>query len=152
YLVATGSDALYEYLYKEVLTNPRTGHFLPQVRCYAAKADFQLRRTLKLDPIAELFIYDLVYRNRTSFRKDHVPNRRSFGYRFAAGEPISPMSSYREFRAAVAAASSEYDYSLRLDVALYFNSIYHHDLVAYFSSAGWDASDVEQLGVFLREI
>lgn len=152
YLVSSGDDVMYDHLYKEILATPRAGHFLPQTRCYAAKADFQLRRTLKLDPVAELFVYDAVYRNRTSFKKDHVPNRRSFGYRFAGGEPISPMSSYRDFRAAVAEASGAFEYSLRLDVALYFNSIYHHDLVAYFSSLGWPGSDVEQLGIFLREI
>jgi hypothetical protein len=152
YLVSRGSDILYDYLYKEVLAPGGTGHFLPQAHCYAAKTDFHLRRTFKLDPIAELFIYDVVYRNRRSFQKDHVTHRQNFGYRFAAGEPMSPMSSYRDFRKAVTGASRQFKYSLRVDVALYFNSIYHHDLVSYFSTLGWDQTDVNHLGAFLREI
>jgi len=62
------------------------------------------------------------------------------------------MTSYRDFRSAVQTARQEYDYTLRSDVALYFNSIYHHDLVAFVSEAGWDGLDVQHLGKFLREI
>jgi len=105
-----------------------------------------------LDPVAEYFIYDIVYRNRTRFRKDHARHRQSFGYRFKSGKPQSPMTSYREFRKAVLKGAKEYRFSLRLDVALYFNSIYHHDLTAYFAEHGWGIEDVVQLGQFLRQI
>lgn len=152
YLAEQGSDLLYDYLYSQVFAAPRGQHFAGQALCYAAKAGFHLRRTLKLDPTAELFLYDLVYRKRTSFKKDHLEHRRSYGYRFSQGKPISPMMSYRHFRRAVTAATHKYRYSLKLDVALYFNSIYHHDLVGYFAELGWDAAECQQLGTFLREI
>jgi hypothetical protein len=62
------------------------------------------------------------------------------------------MNSYRLFRRAVAEASEKHLFSLRLDVALYFNSIYHHDLVRYFADLKWPQDDVSHLGFFLREI
>jgi hypothetical protein len=42
YLVETGTDRLYDHLYKEVLGQPRTGAFLPQTLCHAAKSQFHL--------------------------------------------------------------------------------------------------------------
>src|SRR5271169_125217 len=55
------------------------GHdsFLPQLRVYASKQGMQLRRTVKLDPIAEFFIYYVVYKNRQNFRKDLNNNRKN---------------------------------------------------------------------------
>ena len=38
------------------------------------------------------------------------------------------------------------------DVASYFNSIYHHDLVAWFDERGASGDDAALLGRFLREI
>src|SRR5262245_38831811 len=88
-----------DYVYQQVLNPAETGHsFLSQARCYSSKQGFHLRRTVKLDPVAELFIYDLVYRNRLLFRKDFGSKRRSFGYRFEHGEPLSPSKSYSAFK------------------------------------------------------
>lgn len=152
YLIEQGADDLFEYIYKRVLSRVEAGAFAPQTRCFAAKSDFHLRRTLKLDPCAELFIYDLVYRNRKAFRPDHREDRICHGYRFRDGRPTSPMTSYREFTSRRTEAEREFKLSLTLDVATYFNSVYHHDLTAYFSDNGWPAEDVAQLGKFLREI
>ena len=59
-----------DYVYQQVLNPAETEHsFLSQARCYSSKQGFHLRRTVKLDPVAELFIYDLVYRNRLLFRR-----------------------------------------------------------------------------------
>jgi hypothetical protein len=110
-----------------------------------------LRRTVKLDPVAELFIYDLVYRNRLQFRKDFRSTRRSFGYRFENGEPLSPSKSYASFKAAVTEARMRHPFMVKFDVAAYFNSIYHHDLVKWFSEIGASMDDVEHFGQFLRE-
>src|SRR5689334_22760996 len=67
-----------DYVYQQVLNPAEKEHsFLSQARCYSSKQGFHLRRTVKLDPVAELFLYDLVYRNRLLFRKDFGSNRRS---------------------------------------------------------------------------
>src|SRR5258706_8122009 len=51
-----------DYVYQKVLNPSEPEHsFLVQARCYSSKQGFHLRRTVKLDPVAELFIYDLVY-------------------------------------------------------------------------------------------
>ncbi len=45
-----------------------------------------------------------------------------------------------------------YAHSISFDVASYFNSIYHHDLVHWFERIGASSEDVGALGSFLREI
>src|SRR5580765_31531 len=56
-------DKILEYIYQKVLNSGETEHsFLAQTRCYSSKQGFHLRRTMKLDPVAEVFIYDLIYR------------------------------------------------------------------------------------------
>jgi Reverse transcriptase (RNA-dependent DNA polymerase) len=141
-----------DYMYQQVLNPAETGHsFLSQARCYSSKQGFHLRRTVKLDPVAELFIYDLVYRNRLLFRKDFGSNRRSFGYRFENGEPQSPTKSYSAFKAAVTEARMKYPFMVKFDIAAYFNSVYHHDLVHWFGENGASHDDVEHFGQFLRE-
>jgi hypothetical protein len=101
--------------------------------------------------VAELFIYDLVYRNRLLFRKDFRNTRRSFGYRFENGEPLSPTKSYAAFKAAVTDARRTYGHMVKFDIAAYFNSIYSHDLVHWFSEINASNDDVDHFGQFLRE-
>ena len=142
-----------DYGYQKVLNSTETDHaFLAQARCYSSKQGFHLRRTVKLDPVAELFIYDLIYRNRVLFRKDFRDTRRSFGYRFENGEPMSPTKSYAAFKAAITDASQRHDHTVKFDVAAYFNSVYHHDLVRWFSEISASSDDVEHFGQFLREV
>lgn len=145
-VLQNNKDAVSDYIYQKVLDSAETDHsFLSQTRCFASKHGLNLRRTVQLDPVAQYYIYDLVYRNRSSFRKDFVPARKSFGYRFEQGKPILPSSSYGDFRQAVLEAKSQYRCSLKFDVATYFNSLYHHDLVAWFSS-GRSQEDVQAFG------
>jgi len=141
-----------DFVYQKILNPYEKAHsFLSQTRVYASKNGLHLRRTVKLDPVAEFYIYDLVYRNRTSFKKDFLPNRHSFGYRFDNGKPISSSLSYNDFRKQVNDASTKYKYSIKCDIATYFNSLYHHDLVAQFSNNNWAQTDIESFGQFLRE-
>jgi hypothetical protein len=152
-LVEQFSPPLRDYLYKKLLPPGSTLPGFPvQQRCYAAKRGYNLRRTVKLDPAAEFFVYDIVFRNRKSFRPDHRPSRRSFGHRFVDGLPQSPTASYAEFKSAVASGRANETLTLKVDVATYFNSIYHHDLVNLVRSLGWANADVEALGRFLREL
>jgi hypothetical protein len=152
-LVQNHADELLKYIYEKVLNQAETEHsFLPQLHCYAAKTGFHLRQTVKLDPVAELFIYDLVYKNRMSFRADFVKARKSFGYRFKNGQPIAQTKSYTEFKSSIAQAKKSYKFSAKFDISSYFNSVYHHDLVAWFSEGNRSLEDAEYLGIFLRGI
>lgn len=143
-----------DYIYQKVINGTEQEHsFLTQTRCFASKHGLHLRRTVKLDPVAEYFIYDLVYRNHKLFRKDFNPSRRrSFGYRFKSGKPAPPSSSYGEFRQAVLEAKGRYRCGIKFDVATYFNSLYHHDLVAWLDKAGGSQADVGAFGQFLRQV
>ena len=133
-------------------TNDSQENFLAQVRTYGAKHGFHLRRTLKLDPIAEFFLYDLTYRHRAAFRRGRSDRRRNFGYRFVRGRMISPARSYRRFRASVHEALDTFLFCIKADISQYFNSLYHHDLVTWFREHANTPEDAEFLGKFLRQI
>lgn len=152
FLIENYASELGSFVYERI-THKKEGEipFLPQTRAYAAKPHFHLRRTAKLDPVAEFFLYDLIYRNRTGFAKSGTRHRRNFGYRFSEGQPQSAMHSFREFREAVQSALGAYKYCAKFDVSSYFNSIYHHDLVAWFNNIAKSEDDAAFFDKYLKQ-
>ena len=151
-LIEAGQAEIKDFLKKCFSQKYEAYSFRSQTRVYAAKPGNHLRRTVKLDPVAEFFIYDLVYRNKSLFRPPFLKNKKHFGYRFKKGKPLNPSGSFKGYKGAIAAYRSKYKYSLSFDVAAYFNSIYHHDLVSWFSRLGAREDDYRSFGKFLREI
>lgn len=151
-LVENSSDSISEYISK--IANPKEdGHaFLPQETVYASKAGHHLRRTMKLDPVAEYYLYEMSYKNRKIFRKSNNPSRENFGYRFVDGNPIPINESYKEFTTKATALKSKYKYFIKFDISAYFNSIYHHDLTNWFSAQKTTQTDIELFGQYMREI
>jgi hypothetical protein len=147
-IIENGEDEIRSYL---DLCNSGKMSFLPQTRVYASKDSRHLRRTVKLDPVAEYFIYDLVFRNRASFRKPHRENFRHFGYRFEGGRPLPPTTSYGSFKLEIWLAYLADKHHIAFDVSTYFNSVYHHDLVAWLANLGASGEDVDCFSKFLRE-
>lgn len=142
-----------KYIYEKILADGDGDNFLPQQRVYATKPRGHLRRTVKLDPVAEYFIYDLVYRNRGVFRKPVSDSRICFGYRFENGAQISINAAFRQFRKLVSEKKALYKHHLRFDIASYFNSLYHHDLSHWFlSKDAVTAKDADAFGRYTREI
>jgi len=152
FLIENYAGELGKLVYERI-THQKKGEltFLPQTRAYAAKPHYHLRRTAKLDPVAEFFIYDLIYRNRAGFAGSGSKHRRSFGYRFIGGEPVSAMNSFREFRQAIKAAMDSFGFCAKFDVSAYFNSIYHHDLVTWFNNVARSEQDSEFFDKFLKQ-
>ena len=151
-LIVRGEQEIKEYIRKCLDDQEKAFSFSPQRRVYAAKPGRYLRRTVKLDPVAEYYIYDVIFRNRSLLRKPHVDERRHFGYRFEKGAPIAPTAAFKAFKGALADYSRQYPHSLGVDVASYFNSVYHHDIVSWFVELGAPDQDAEGLGQLLREI
>lgn len=142
------------YIYQDILDKEKANHsFLSQQKVYATKPRGHLRRTVKLDPVAEFFLYDICYRNRAVFRPEVSSVRRSFGYRFSNGLPISVHSAYWEYKKALKETEAKYKHNIQFDIASYFNSIYHHDICHWFESLN-GVSEVDSLaiGQFFREI
>lgn len=145
---------LSEYIYQKVLVaDCPADSFLPQQRVYATKPHGHLRRTTKLDPVAEYFIYDVVYRNRGVFRPEVGERRRSFGYRFKEGKRVPVHVAYAEYKQAISECFEEFKHNIQFDIASYFNSLYHHDVVHWFGSHdGVSDIDANAVGQFFREI
>lgn len=151
-IIENAAQKIHDYIYKKVLDdNEPEHHFLPQMKCHASKHGLHLRRTFKLDPVSEFYIYDLIYRNRTSFRKDFSNHRKSYGHRFENGNPIPLGRAYREFKQQAIDYKAMYKHALKIDLSSYFNNIYHHDIIKWFS-IGRVNEDILGLGQFLREI
>ena len=152
FLIQNGGTEIQRFIFKCLNQAEETYSFRSQTRVYAAKPKNHLRRTVKLDPVAEFFIYDLVLRNRSRFRSPFSSKKKHFGYRFKKGKPLNPSDSFRGYKGAISAFRNKYKYSLSFDVAAYFNSIYHHDLVSWFSRLDATDDDYASFGQFLREI
>lgn len=149
-LVDRFSKEIQAFLQDVVLTNG--GGFQQQHRAFASKKGWYLRPTLKLDPVAEFFLYDFVYRNRALFRKSSSGKRRSLGFRIVGGETISTLDSYSTYKKGIADYRSKYKHQAYFDVSSYFNHLYQHDLVRWIEDAGADEDDTILFGKFLREI
>lgn len=151
-LVENSSDLLSNYISKIANPKEKDFSFLSQETVYANKTQHHLRRTMKLDPVSEYYLYDMAYKNRKIFRKSNNLARENFGYRFVDGNPISIHESYQEFSARAEELKNEYKYFIKFDISAYFNSIYHHDITNWFSSQKTTQSDVELFGQYMREI
>lgn len=149
-LVENYSSQVREFIKNKVFSN--SGTFQQQHRVFASKSGWFLRRTVKLDPVAEFFIYDLIFKNRGCFRKPRSANREVYGFRIERGDLTPTVNAYAEFKASVARNRRRFRYSAYFDIASYFNHIYHHDLVRWFEDAGANAANVQAFGKFLREI
>ncbi|MGI9363335.1 MAG: antiviral reverse transcriptase Drt5 [Parasphingorhabdus sp.] len=149
-LVEKGANELVEFAEKLVADGES---FLPQRRVYANKDQLHLRRTVKLDAVSEFYLYHLIFKNRSKFRKPHTTKRQHFGYRFEDGRPVAPSRSYADFKTAIQSQNLFTKHFIYFDVASYFNSVYHHDLHAWFAALEpTDPNDKVAFGKFLREI
>ncbi len=152
-LIQRAAAELLDYVYQKITPGESGGgSFLIQERVAALKQRHHLRRTFKLDPIAELFLYEIVYRHRTKFRHPRSGARKSFGYTFSGGVLASPSDDYRDFKKATVEAGKKFKFTAEFDIAAYFNSIYHHDLAAWFGDLSPGDDDVAIFGKFLRQI
>ena len=151
-LIKYGEIVIKDYIEKCFDKDQPTFSFLPQQRVYAAKHGLNLRRTVKLDPVAEYYIYNVVNSNRSRFRKPHQENRSHFGYRFSELSYLNPSISYKAFRTAISKYTKEFKYFISFDVASYFNNLYHHDLAGWLLQLGVDHGEYERFGQYLREI
>lgn len=154
-IVAENSSAeIKEYINNKILNdNSPADSFLAQQRVYSTKPLGHLRRTVKLDPVAEYFIYDLIYRNKNIFRKAVSESRKCFGYFFKNGSYVSVHDAYKEYKQDLFINEFLYKHKIQCDIASYFNSIYHHDLSHWFSSFP-SVSELDKKGFsqFFREI
>jgi hypothetical protein len=145
---------LSNYIYQSVVNaSVPADSFLAQQKVFATKPKGHLRRTVKLDPVAEYFIYDVIFRNRAVFRPEVSGTRRSFGYRFKNGARIPVHVAYAEYKQHLGTCSLLYSHNIKFDIASYFNTLYHHDVAHWFASAqNVSATDSDALSQFCREI
>lgn len=147
FLVENGFDDLTKFIEEK---SPES-LFFPQTRVYSPKNEGHLRRTHKLDPIAEFAIYLFIYKNRNKFKKCLKPNRTNFGYRFSEGLPIQLGLAFSEYNKKILEYKDQYEFQIKFDIASYFNSIYHHDLQNWLSE-NIDQADAEKLSILFRKV
>jgi hypothetical protein len=150
-LIERGETELKSYIIDCLDQNRPEISFSPQQRVYSDKSNLHLRRTVKLDAVAEYYSYDVIFRNKSLFRRPRNASKAHYGYRFEASVPISPSAAYKGFKGALSDYSNKYSYYVGFDIASYFNSVYHHDVVSWFAEIGAEEKDIS-LGQLLREI
>lgn len=151
FMATHGQKFLAEYNSK-LLAHPDRDHaFPPQQAVYAAKPHHHLRRTVKLDPAAQWFLYDLVRRNSAALKPVKRLNKLAFGFAFKGGRPVRGRRAYKDYRDTVYESRRTFQHELQFDIASYLNTIYHHDLINWFGNVAKVEQDEALLGRFLRE-
>lgn len=153
-LIQNHSTEISDYIYQNIINGGSSrDNFLSQQKVYSTKPKGHLRRTVKLDPVAEFFIYDVIYRNRSIFRPEVSNSRRSFGYRFKNGSRIPVHVAYSDYKQHLRECATQFKHNIQFDIASYFNSLYHHDIAHWFASKD-SITEVDKgaLGQFFREI
>lgn len=152
-LINNFSEQINTYVKEKVLSSTdENSAFLPQTRVYIPKYDLNLRRTVKLDPIAEFFIYNVIFENRLKFNNFEEGNRVTFGYKFFDNKFASSNSAYKAFKAKINELNNTYRFYIKFDISNYFNSLYHHDICNAFSNITSSNDERSAFGQFLRQI
>lgn len=115
------------------------------------KTQFIYVELLNLILLLNIFIYDIIYRNRNLFKKPFGDNKKHYGYRFKDGIPSIPSEEFSTFKADVWLASITMNFFIGFDISNYFNCLYHHDLEAWLAALGATNEDVQMFSKFLRE-
>lgn len=151
-LINNFSDGITDYISNNILTGGGDS-FLAQTRVYTPKSGYDLRRTVKLDPIAEFFIYNFIYSNKEKFVINNQINRISFGFSYDIPSRVfnSPSSSYKAFKSKISENRQKFNYFLKFDLFSYFNLLYHHDLSYWFNNISNSDTEKSAFGMFLRQ-
>jgi hypothetical protein len=110
-LVELGEADIQAYIGKCLDDQEQAYGFSPQRRVFVSKPQGYLRRTVKLDVVAEYYLYDVVFRNRALFRRPHTPERKHYGHRFAGGQPIPATQAYKAFKGGLSDYGKRYAHS-----------------------------------------
>ncbi|MFM1655786.1 reverse transcriptase domain-containing protein [Brevibacillus sp. B_LB10_24] len=144
------SQVLDKKTIKKINENAQS-YFLIQPWVYALKDKRHLRQTFLLDPVAQIFLYDFVYRNRKYFQATNYTNRECYGYVFNGDTYNSQSEEYKNFVQKLYSLKKEYRYYGKIDISNFFNNIYHHDVVSFLARV-INQTEAEKFGKFLREI
>lgn len=148
-----GEEQIREFLDSDVFDKDSADGFQKATVDYVLKDDQHKRRVLVLDPLATFFLYDLVWRNRSSLSVPRSGDRRFYGFGFDSKQKrIDGFRDYHSFRRSRYSLKGEHQYQLRVDIFNCFNSFYHHKLASDFRTRVPNADDGDRLGQFLREI
>lgn len=97
------------------------------------KGELSYRTATQLDPLDNIILTGIIYEygNKIEERRRSISENKVFGYRFALQEDWSlynPNVSWVEFWNKCKEKSSTYKYVVSLDIADFYNQVYHHTL------------------------
>jgi hypothetical protein len=111
-------------------------------RFIVPKDELSYRTATQLDPLDNIVLTAIVYEygNQIESRRIPISENRVFGYRFAPQEDCSlynPSVSWLEFWNNCKEKSSNYKYAVYLDIADFYNQIYHHNIENQLIESGF---------------
>lgn len=100
------------------------------------------RIATQLDPLDNIILTAIIYEYGNQIEKRRIPvlEGKVFGYRFAPQEDWSlynPSVSWLEFWNKCKEKSSNYKYAVYLDIADFYNQIYHHNIENQLIESGF---------------
>jgi retron-type reverse transcriptase len=113
----------------------------PARRFIVPKDDLSYRPATQLDPLNSIILTALIYEfgNLIEAKRRPIGEKNVFSYRFAPnsdGQLYTSANSWNEFWGNCLELSKNYDYAVLLDIADFYNQIYHHSLENQLIEAG----------------
>lgn len=126
-------------------------------RFIVPKDELSYRTATQLDPLDNIVLTAIIYEygNQIESRRIPISDDRVFGYRFAPQGDWSlynPNVSWLEFWNKCKEKSSNYNYAVYLDIADFYNQIYHHTIENQLIESGFPNQIKKWILNFLESI
>lgn len=131
--------------------------YSPSRRFIVPKDDISYRTATQLDPVDSIVLSAIIYEygNLIEKRRAPVVADKVFGYRFLPkgdGALYNPKISWVEFWKKCKEKISQYRYAVYLDIADFYNQIYHENIANQLTQSGFPAHLIEWVMGLLSSI
>lgn len=128
----------------------------PYRRFIIPKDEYSYRAAIQLDPIDNLIMVAVTYQfgQRIEDKRVSITENKVFNYRFSPkpdGELYDKKEAWKNFWTASKEKSKEYNYAVYIDVADFYNRIYHHTLENQLIDCGFENSVIKAIMNMLKK-
>lgn len=140
-----------EYLVSKILEIDIENYiWQPYRRFIIPKDEYSYRAAIQLDPVDNLIIVAITYQygQKIEDKRIGITENKVFNYRFKPkkdGELYDKKDAWKNFWTAVKEGSKEYEYAVYIDIADFYNRIYHHTLENQLIDCGFQNAVIKAI-------
>lgn len=128
----------------------------PYRRFIIPKDEYSYRAAIQLDPIDNLIMVAITYQfgQRIEDKRVAITENKVFNYRFSPkpdGELYDKKEAWKNFWTVSKEKSKEHNYAVYIDIADFYNRIYHHTLENQLIDCGFENSVIKAIMNMLKK-